>query len=143
LGLSNGVSQKVAELGPLTTRMQAAREYRPAPYVGRFLLVKRTHMTGRYRHPSFGWSAVVRGKLDVCKVGSLDHNEIFKAESDRVAVAQALNLLIDEVIEESAGQPSSASHQNEEIAGVPVQDALIRSESPVTIGTAKCTPQVV
>jgi thioesterase domain-containing protein len=143
LGLSNGVSQKVAELGPLTSRMQAARKYRPAPYVGRFLLVKRTHMTGRYRHPSFGWSAVVRGKVDVCKVSSLDHNEIFKAESDRVAVAQALNLLIDEVIEESAGHPNSASHQKEENSGVPVQDALIRSESPVTIGTAKCSPQVV
>ena len=143
LGMSNGVSQKVAELGPLTTRMEAARKYRPAPYVGRFLLVKRTDMTGRYRHPSFGWSAVVRGKVDVCKVSSLDHNEIFKAESDRVAVAQALNLLIDEVIEESAGHPNSASHLNEEIAGVPVQDALIRSESPVTIGTAKCTPQVL
>jgi thioesterase domain-containing protein len=114
LGLSNGVSQKVAELGPLTTRMQAAAKYRPAPYAGRFLVVKRTHNTGRYRHPSFGWSAVVKGKVDVCKVGSLDHNEIFKAETDRVAVAQALNRLIDEVIAESSPHPYSACPQNED-----------------------------
>jgi hypothetical protein len=143
LGLSNGVSQKVAELGPLSTRIQAAAKYRPAPYTGRFLVVKRTHRTGRYRHPSFGWSAMVNGKVDVCKVSSLDHNEIFKAESDRAAVAQALNPLIDEVIAEFSRQPNSASHQNEEIAGVPVQDVLIRSESPVTVGTSKCTPQVI
>jgi thioesterase domain-containing protein len=143
LGLSNGVSEKVNKLGPLATRMQAARKYRPAPYSGRFLLVKRTCMTGRYRHPSFGWSTVVKGKIDVCKVGSLDHNEIFKAESDRVAVAQALNLLVDEVIEETSRHPYSAYHQKEEIARVPVQEALIRSDAPVTAGTPKCTPQVV
>jgi thioesterase domain-containing protein len=117
LGLSNGVSQKVAELGPLSTRMDAARKYRPAPYAGRFLLIKRTHMTGRYLHPSFGWSAVVKGKIDVCKVESLDHNEIFKAESDRVAVAQALNRVIDEVAEESSSHSSSACHQKEEVEG--------------------------
>jgi thioesterase domain-containing protein len=139
LGLSNGVSQKVAELGPLFTRMQAARKYRPAPYAGRFLLVKRTHMTGRYLHPSFGWSAVVKGKIEVCKVESLDHNEIFKAESDRAAVAQALNRAIDEVIEES----DSASHQKERVGGVPVRHALTRSDSSVTVGPPKCNPQVV
>ena len=143
LGLSNGVSEKVAKLGPLSTRMQSARRYRPAPYAGRFLLVKRTQMTGRYRHPSFGWSTVVKGKVDVCKVSSLDHNEIFKAESDRVAVAQALNLLIEEVIEGSAGHPNSVSHRKEENARVPVQDALIRSDLPVTVGTPKCTLHVV
>jgi thioesterase domain-containing protein len=142
LGLSNGVSEKVAELGPLSTRIQAAATYRPAPYTGRFLVVKRTHRSGRYRHPSFGWSAVVKGKVDVCEVSALDHNEIFKAESDRVAVAQALNRLVDEVIEESSRQRYSASPQNEAIAGVPVQHALIRSDSPVTVGTPKCTPQV-
>ena len=115
LSLSNGVSEKVAELGPLSVRMQAAAKYRPAPYTGRFLLVKRMHRPGRYRHPSFGWSAVVKGKVDVCRVSALDHNEIFKAESDRGAVAQALNRVIDEVIEESSSPPYSASHQKEEI----------------------------
>ena len=100
-------------------------------------------MTGRYRHPSFGWSAVVKGKVDVCKVSALDHNEIFKAESDRVAVAQDFNRLIDEVIHESSRHPYSASHQKAEIAGVPVQETLIRSDSPVSVGAPKCSPQVV
>jgi thioesterase domain-containing protein len=143
LGLSNGVSQKVAELGPLSTRMDAARKYRPAPYAGsRFLLVKRTQMTGRYLHPSFGWSSVVKGKIDVCKVNSLDHNEIFKAESDRVAVAQALNRVLDEVTGESSIHPYSASYQKEEVNGVPMQDALIRSDSSVTVETHKGSPSV-
>jgi len=137
LGLSNGVSQKVAELGPLSTRMQAARKYRPAPYAGRFLLVKRTRMTGRYLHPSFGWSAVVKGGVDVCKISSLDHNEIFKTESDRIAVAQALNQAIDEVIEESAHRSSSPSHPEEEVVVPPVRTALTRSDSPATAGTTK------
>ena len=144
LGLSNGVSQKVAELGPLSTRMQVARKYRPAPYTGRFLLVKRTRLTGRYLHPSFGWNAVVNGKLDVCKVSSLDHLEIFKAESDRVAVALALNRVIDEVIEESASRPYSPPRRQEEVAGeASVRDSLIRSGSSVTVGPPKCNPQVV
>jgi thioesterase domain-containing protein len=123
-GLSNGVSQKVAQLGPLSTRMQAAAKYRPALYAGRFLLVKRTHMTGRYLHPSFGWSAVVKGKLDVCKLSALVHNEIFKAESDRIAIAQALNRAIDEVIEESSRRSSSAPHPEEEVVVLPVPNAL-------------------
>jgi len=142
-GLSNGVSQKVAELGPLSTRMQAAREYRPGAYAGRFLLVKRTCMTGRYRHPSFGWSAVVDGKINVCKVSSLDHNEIFKAESDRVAVAAALNRAIDEVIGVSSGRLDSSSDQEEEVAVVTRRDTVIRKDSPVAVGNSKCTPQVV
>jgi thioesterase domain-containing protein len=143
LGISNGVSQKVAELGPLSTRMDAARKYRPAPYAGRFLLVKRTRTTGRYLHPSFGWSEVVDGKVNVCKVSSLDHTEIFKAESDRVAVAAALDRAIDEVIEESSGRSYSASDQKEAVGVVPVQDAVIRTDSPVTVGTPKSNPAVV
>jgi len=130
LGLSNGVSEKVAKLGPLSTRMEAAGKYRPAPYAGRFLVVKRAHQAGRYRHPSFGWSAVVKGKVDVCKVSSLDHNEIFKAESDRIVVAQGLNRLIAEVIEESSPRSSSASHPEEEVVVLPVRNALTRSDSP-------------
>ena len=140
-GLSNGVSQKVAQLGPLSTRMQAAAKYRPALYAGRFLLVKRTHMTGRYLHPSFGWSAVVKGKLDVCKLSALDHNEIFKAESDRIAVAQALSRAIDEVNEESSRRSSSAPHpQEEEAVVLPVPNALTRSDSPATVGTPNTQP---
>jgi len=142
-GLSDGVSQKVAELGPLSTRMQAAREYRPSPYSGRFLLIKRTHMTGRYRHASFGWSAVVHGKVNVCKVSSLDHNEIFKAESDRVVVAAALNRAIDEVIGESSSLLNSSSDQEEEVGVVTAQDTVIQTDSPAAIGTPKCTAQVV
>jgi thioesterase domain-containing protein len=143
LGLSSGVSQKVAELGPLSTRMEAARKYRPAPYAGRFLVVKRTRMTGRYRHPSLGWSEVVDGKVNVCEVSSLDHTEIFKPESDRAAVAAALNRAIEEVIEESSGRSYSASDQKEEVGVDPVQDAVIRTDSPAAVGTPKCTPQVV
>ncbi|MBV8140022.1 MAG: hypothetical protein JO121_30945 [Deltaproteobacteria bacterium] len=142
-GLSNGVSQKVAQLGPLSTRMEAARYYRPGPFGGRFLLVKRTRRTGRYLHPSFGWSLVVDGKINVCKVSSLDHNEIFKAESDRAAVAAALNRAIDEVIEESSGRPNSASHRKEEVGVVTGRDTATRTDSRVAVGTPKCHPQVV
>jgi thioesterase domain-containing protein len=143
LGLSSGVSETVAELGPLSTRIGAAAKYRPAPYTGRFLVVKRTRLTGRYLHPSFGWDCVVIGKLEVCKVSALDHVEIFKAESDRAAVAQALNKAIDEVIAESSSCSCSTSQPKEAVAGVRGQDALMSSNSSVTVGTPKCTAQVV
>jgi hypothetical protein len=80
---------------------------------------------------------VVTGKLDVCKVSSLDHLEIFKAESDRIAVAQALNRAIDEVIEKSSRRSSSAPHPEEEPVVLRVPNAQTRSDSPATVGTPK------
>jgi len=89
------------QFGPLSTRVIAARRYRPAPYSGKVLLVKRERdLVGRYRDPFFGWGELVRGKIEICKVGATDHLEIFKSEIDRSNVAQRLRESIDEVIEQ-------------------------------------------
>jgi thioesterase domain-containing protein len=87
------------QFGPDSPRVIAARMYHPAPYSGRVLLVKRERdLIGRYRDPLFGWGDVVQGQIDVCKVSSPDHLEIFKSEPDRLVVAQRLRRCIDEVI---------------------------------------------
>jgi thioesterase domain-containing protein len=92
------------QFGPLGTRVLAARRYRPAPYAGRLLLVKRNReLVGRYRDSHFGWGEVVRGEIEVCTVSSTDHLEIFKSELDRAAVAQRLRRCIDEIIGTSSG----------------------------------------
>ena len=109
LGLGRGISQTSEDFGPLTSRIEAARRYRPAPYAGRFLLVKRTrHFTGRYLDPSFGWSEAVQGKIDICKVSATEHLEIFKSEPDRVAVGRALRRGIDEALGASSNRAELA-----------------------------------
>lgn len=91
-------SEKV-QFEPLWNRVEAARNYRPAPYSGRFLLVKREReLFGRYRDPYFGWGEVVQGEIEITKVSSADHLEIFKSEIDRFTVAQRLRKAIDEAI---------------------------------------------
>ena len=88
------------QYAPSSPRIIAARKYRPAPYSGRFLLVKRERdLIGRYRDPSFGWDKVVQGRLEVCKVSATDHLEIFKSDLDRSTVAQRLRSSMDDVIE--------------------------------------------
>jgi thioesterase domain-containing protein len=95
----NSIPSILDKFGPMSPRVIAARRYRPAPYSGRLLLVKRERdLVGRYRDPNFGWDRVVRGGMEVCKVSAADHLEIFKSELDRVAVAQKLRRSIDEVI---------------------------------------------
>jgi hypothetical protein len=82
--------------------------YRPAPYSGRVLLVKREgNLVGRYRDPNFGWGEVVRNEIEICRVNAIDHLEIFKPELDRVLVAQTLRKSIDKVVGESFGCLSS------------------------------------
>jgi thioesterase domain-containing protein len=96
----NGTRNTIDKLGPLSVRVIAARKYRPRPYSGRVLLIKREQeLIGRYRDPLFGWGSVVSGKLEVCKVSAIDHLEIFKSELDRLAVAQNLRRSIDEVMD--------------------------------------------
>ena len=91
-----------------SVRLTAARMYRPRPYSGRVLLVKRTRqLVGRYRDRNFGWHEVVQNEIETCGVNSIDHLEIFKPEPDRALVAQTLRRSIDEVIGESAGHLSS------------------------------------
>jgi oxalate---CoA ligase len=91
------------QFGPLSSRIQAARKYHPEPHSGRFLLFKRyRELNGRYRDQSYGWGKLVRGKLEICKVSALDHNEIFESELDRALVAQTLRRNFDEVIKASA-----------------------------------------
>jgi thioesterase domain-containing protein len=87
------------QFGPLEARAIAARNYRPAPYSGRFLLIKRDReLVGPYRDPHFGWGEVVQGEIEVCKVSSPIHLEIFKSELDRLVVAQRLRRNIDQVV---------------------------------------------
>jgi thioesterase domain-containing protein len=84
-----------------------ALEYRPAPYSGRLLLVKRHRGLSwqeQYLEPDFGWGETVRGGVEICLVGAADHLEIFKSEVDRVLVAQTLRRCFDEA------EARSASH---------------------------------
>jgi thioesterase domain-containing protein len=102
-GTLNGSTRTASimdQFGPTSPRVIAARRYRPAPYSGRFLLVKRERdLVGRYRDPNFGWGNIVQGVMEVCKVSAADHLEIFKSEVDRSTVAQRLRRSIDAVIE--------------------------------------------
>jgi thioesterase domain-containing protein len=95
----NPTRRVIDQFGPLSVRVTAARRYRPAHYSGRILVIKREHeLVGRYRDPHFGWGKVVEGEIEVCKVSSTDHLEIFKSERDRLLVAQALRRSIDKVL---------------------------------------------
>ena len=108
---SNGVNRTRSILEGLkssTVRILATRKYRPAPYSGRVLLVKRGgNLVGRYRDPNFGWGEVVQNEIEICRVNALDHLEIFKPELDRALVAQTLRKSIDKVVGESFGSLSS------------------------------------
>jgi thioesterase domain-containing protein len=104
---SNGANRTrslMEQLRTSTVRLAAARMYRPAPYAGKVLLVKRQrHLVGRYRDTNFGWGEVVQNEIKVCKVNSVDHLEIFKPETDRMRIAQTLRRSIDDVVGESLG----------------------------------------
>jgi thioesterase domain-containing protein len=94
---ANGKIASIAEFGPLDARISAARKYRPTPYVGHVLLIRRTRgLTGRYRDPHYGWGGVIGGKLELCLVDARDHTQIFESESDRAGVAQRLQACFDE-----------------------------------------------
>ena len=99
---SNGstrTSSVTDQFGPTSPRIIAARKYRPEQYWGRVLLVKRDReLFGRYRDQLFGWGEVVQGEIEICKVSSADHLEIFKSELDRSTVAQRLRRCFDEAI---------------------------------------------
>lgn len=117
---ANETRSAIEHFGPLSMRVVAARQYRPGSYPGRVLLIKREReLIGRYRDPYFGWGEVVLGKIDVCNVSSLDHLEIFKSESDRVAVAQSLTKCIDDVIEHHRSPAAQVS--SDQPAHLPLQ----------------------
>lgn len=85
----------------------AARKYRPAPYSGRLLLVKRhrgLNWRWRFIEPDFGWGETVRGGLEICLVGAAEHVEIFKSEVDRALIARTLREWFDEVELRSRGR---------------------------------------
>jgi thioesterase domain-containing protein len=95
------------ELAP--ARIAAAREYRPAPYLGRLLLFKCHRALGwRWRdlEADYGWGETVRRGLEVCQVGATNHLEICKSEADRALVAQTLRRCFDEVEARSPSQLS-------------------------------------
>jgi oxalate---CoA ligase len=103
LPLASNVSTRTSsvtdQFEPTSPRIIAARKYRPAPYTGRVLLVKRDReLFGRYRDQLFGWGEVVQGEIEICKVSSADHLEIFKSDLDRSTVAERLRGCIDEAI---------------------------------------------
>jgi thioesterase domain-containing protein len=87
----------VEQLRPLEIRIAAARRYRPAPYSGPLLLVKRElkQQTGRYLDPQYGWDEVANGNFEICEVGAADHLDIFRDETDRVMVARRLRCHLD------------------------------------------------
>jgi thioesterase domain-containing protein len=90
------------QLAPLATRIAAALNYRPKPYLGRFLLFKRDcNFTerGRFLDSQFGWGEVVKGEIEVCELSADNHLEIFKAEHDRTLVACKLQSCFEQVAE--------------------------------------------
>ncbi|HTY56395.1 MAG TPA: thioesterase domain-containing protein [Candidatus Binataceae bacterium] len=103
----DGAYGSTAQFEPLSSRILAAREYRPKPYEGRFLLFKRRpQLPGRYQDPHYGWRELVKGTFDIFNVSSLGHNDIFRSELDRLVVANALLKCIDEVMEASSANLS-------------------------------------
>jgi thioesterase domain-containing protein len=99
------------QFSPFSPRVTAARKYRPAPYPGRLLLVKRDReLVGRYRDPQFGWGGVAQGKMEICIVSALDHLDIFKSEPDRSTVAQWLRKSLDEVIAGASSMREACLH---------------------------------
>lgn len=87
-------------------------EYRPEPYLGKVLLVKRDHGLNwqeQCLQPDFGWGDLVRGGLEICLVGATEHLEIFKSEADRALVAQTLRRCFDEVETRSNNRPCPQS----------------------------------
>ena len=99
---ANRTRSLLDQLKSSTIRISAARMYRPQPYSGKVLLVKRARsLVGRYRDPNFGWGGVVRSEIEICRVNAVDHLEIFKPELDRVYVAQTLRKSIDKIVGES------------------------------------------
>jgi thioesterase domain-containing protein len=87
-----------AQFGFSSERIAAVRKYRPRPYAGRLLLFKSHRpLGGRYRDERFGWGETVRGKIEACQLGTDNHLEIFKSESDRALVAQKVRSSLDEI----------------------------------------------
>ena len=85
---------------PLSSRIEAAKNYVPAPYPGRFLLFKRSCQfteRGRYLDREFGWGRAVTGQMEVCTLNAKGHLEIFQTEHDRVLVSSKLRSALDEV----------------------------------------------
>jgi thioesterase domain-containing protein len=94
------IPRRVAEIA-------VAEKYRPAPYSGRMLLVKRNrglNWRWRYLEPDFGWGKTVRGGLEICSIEAADHLEIFKSDVDRALVAQTLRRCFDEVAARSVSR---------------------------------------
>ncbi|MBF6571308.1 MAG: hypothetical protein IVW54_20800 [Candidatus Binataceae bacterium] len=95
-----GVTATTVRFNLEPVREAAAGEYRPEPYAGRVLLVRRHRgLTWQMRHleADFGWGETVRGGLEVCMVEATDHLEIFKAEGDRMLIAQTLRRYFAEI----------------------------------------------
>jgi oxalate---CoA ligase len=92
-------NQKALAAAPLVfARIVAAQKYRPSPYGGRVLLVKRYRgLEGQYFDPEYGWGKVVQGRIEICLTTATEHLEILESESDRELVAKTLRSCIEEV----------------------------------------------
>jgi amino acid adenylation domain-containing protein len=81
-------------------RSAAIKKYRPKPFAGRVLVFRRpTNLGGRYLDARMGWGEVVDA-IEVVPLNGSRHLDLFKAESDRVLVAQKLRNCIDEIVSE-------------------------------------------
>lgn len=91
-------------------RIGAARKYRPKPYTGRILLVKRHYgLHAQFLDPMYGWGGVVQGKVEICLIGAIEHGESFKSESDQELIARKLLSSISD----SAEHLSIPSHSSD------------------------------
>jgi thioesterase domain-containing protein len=86
---------------PSEARIAVAGRYRPAPYPGDVLLVKRCRevLVGRYRDPQYGWGDTIKGKLEICEVNSVEHLDLFKSASDRELVVKSLRTHLSDTVD--------------------------------------------
>jgi thioesterase domain-containing protein/acyl carrier protein len=82
-------------------RRATARYYKPEEYPGRVLIFKGTQfLSGRYREPSYGWAALVKGGLEISAVRS-DHLDLFD-EQNIEPIAVELRARLFEIQREKA-----------------------------------------
>jgi thioesterase domain-containing protein len=107
-------ANKPQPFAPLSSRIEAALNYVPAPYPGRFLLFKRNCQfteRGRYLDREFGWGRTVTGQIEVYTLSARDHLEIFQAEHDRALVASKLGAALDQAASFSIVAPLESDRE--------------------------------
>lgn len=88
-----GISSQPPAFDIPQVRISAARAYRPTPYYGRVLLIRRRRALSwqwRALGMDLGWREVLPRGLEIGVVNSSDHANLFDDNADRVHIAERL-----------------------------------------------------